>query len=242
MSHFLDNLLRGLDIPVNTKNDGPGRPGYAAGTATKEHMERKAFFGKLGVPEGMDPNLCLNNADHAPVPSATIFQEKPAHTIMCVLYARGCSEVEIAQETGYTPVHVKNVLAQPWAKRKVNLMMGGIQTVAEAVNHKLGGEMINTVQTVLNIRDDEKASPATRLQSCVVLMDRFLGKSTQTTINIDQRKKSELSDEDLARELAATEERISSLVLRQPVREASVTVTETHVTTTKQVTVNAAAA
>lgn len=109
-------------------------------------------------------------------PNFGILHEKPEHRLIILLKAQGHSNVEIARLTGYTNVWIGQVLRQPWAKEQLikEITKGG----QEAVQSLLQGEAIDSIFTIVSLRDTSD-DDGVRLRASQDLLDRHLGKATQ---------------------------------------------------------------
>lgn len=124
--------------------------------------------------------------------------EKPVHRLMCYMSLGGKTNKEIADETGYTPVAVSQILRSPEAKlfmdQEARRIAGG------QVENMFKAQLAQTFQTLVEIRDSGDASPATRVAACNSILDRAFGKPTvytksESTITYDDAK-SEMSEID----------------------------------------------
>lgn len=162
---------------------GPGRP-PGRGKTMAERLatpEAQAEYDRLRA-EGLSDLDILQNCQ-ATRASQTIAVEQPAHRIMVMLRAQGLSHREIADHTGYNEVAVGNILRQPWAKARL------VQMLADAgkdpLVEMLRGEVMNSVFTLMEVRDNAGEKGATRVAAARELLDRSLGKSVQRTENIN---------------------------------------------------------
>lgn len=109
-------------------------------------------------------------------PNFAIINEKPEHRLIVYLKARGLSNKEVADKTGYTQAWVSQITRQPWFRLRV------VQELKEAgmdqVSQLLKGSVVDSIFTLLEIRDDEEAPRAVRRACADSLLDRWLGKAT----------------------------------------------------------------
>jgi hypothetical protein len=223
MAHALDTIAQdpNSDVPHT-----PGRPGVVSGQASEDHIARKHLVSRLGTPPGMDQKDALGGmTGSAPVPPVAIYDEKPIHRTMVLLRSSGKTYKEIAEATEYSEVHVRTVCCQPWARQRMSqLAMDGQMDIQSL----LAGEIVKSVETLVEIRDDKKAPPSCRLQAVNQIMDRFLGKPT-ATVNVNQNKgvDPEADVASLDRQINELRERQMNLAGKGPVRSVSITVTET---------------
>ena len=121
-----------------------------------------------------DP-LRLFASDENPANFA-IIHEKPEHRLIVYLKARGLSNKEVAEKTGYTPMWVGQICRQPWFRLRLvqELREAGLDKVARL----LESSALDSIFTILEIRDDPTAPKAVRRACADSLLDRFLGKPT----------------------------------------------------------------
>jgi hypothetical protein len=136
--------------------------------------------------------------------SGTVLQsESPIHRAMILLKAQGLSNIEIAQRLDRTPACVSMVLRQPWAR--VRLLEELNAQGRPPIQQLLAASAYDSVQSLIDARDDEKARRSERIAAANSLLDRFMGKATTV---IDQHVTHEATTTDLAamqRELTALE-------------------------------------
>lgn len=110
-------------------------------------------------------------------PNLTILHERPEHRLIVYLKAQGMSNKEIAAKTGYGYQWVCQIIRQP-AFRKAFLEETKIAG-RDAVKSFLAGEVLNSVVTLVEIRDDVEAKEATRVAAANAILDRALGRPMQ---------------------------------------------------------------
>lgn len=124
--------------------------------AENGHKDADALFNQL------DPNLA-------------ILHEKPEHRQILWMKARGHSNRECAQATGYTDAWISQLTRQPWFR---SLLLKEMNDAGrDEVETLLEGAAADSVLKLIELRD--KAPPTVARQSAVDLLDRFLGKPTQ---------------------------------------------------------------
>lgn len=109
-------------------------------------------------------------------PGLTLKREQPQHRLFAHMRARGFSVKEIAKATGYTPVMVGLALRQPFARR---IIAKALERDDRAVGEALRAEVMPSIDTLVEIRDDDSAPKNARLGAAKELLDRYLGKATQ---------------------------------------------------------------
>lgn len=105
-----------------------------------------------------------------------IIHEKPEHRLIVYLKARGLSNKEVAEKTGYTQAWVSQICRQPWFRIRLvqELREAGMDKVAKL----LEASAVDSIFTLLEIRDDPTAPKAARRACADSLLDRWLGKPT----------------------------------------------------------------
>jgi hypothetical protein len=106
-----------------------------------------------------------------------IIREKPEHRLIVYLKAQGFSNKEIAERTGYTQPWLSQLTRQPWFRLRLvqELKEAGV----DAVQQVLKATVLDSVFTLIDIRDDPGAPKAVRAQTADRLLDRYFGKPTQ---------------------------------------------------------------
>lgn len=146
------------------------------------------------------------HGDKADTPSSNTASVhcQPVHILMCYMKAEGLSNKEIAKRTNYSNVQVGNICRQPWFRERF------LQITREAgiddVTAFLQGEVMNCVETLVELRETGTKDDAVRLAAVNATLDRALGKPTvtvknETSLNLSSATSSK---EDLERQLAAT--------------------------------------
>lgn len=121
-----------------------------------------------------NPNGLFNDRP----PNLAILHEKPEHRLAIMLKAKhGLSNREIARVLGYTDPWVSQLFRQPWAKERVLKEMNA--SGGDAITALLEAEAVNSLFTVIDIRDDPGAPKAVRGAMANSILDRFCGKPTQ---------------------------------------------------------------
>lgn len=130
--------------------------------------------------KGAREYIATENAIGAGSPVALrVIPEKPVHRMVCYMSLVGKRNREIAEELGLTVATVSAVLRQPWARK---FMTDESRHLAqEQFFAKLKGEVDKSISTLVELRDDEKVSPAVRASVSNSIVDRVLGKAIQRT-------------------------------------------------------------
>jgi predicted transcriptional regulator len=130
-------------------------------------------------------------------PYYTIKHERGEHRVICFLKAQGFSNKEIADQVGFTPVAVSNILRQPRAQQIV------AEEIARAgrpeVETLLQGATADAVRTLIEINANDAAKSSDRIAAANSLIDRVLGKPKQSLDLTTTKRADQLSDDELAK-------------------------------------------
>jgi hypothetical protein len=142
--------------------------------------------------------------------------EQPMHVLMCYMQAAGKTRKEIAEATGYTVFQVSLICRQPWFRSRFLDIVKEAGT--DAVEAFVKGETMNSLSTLVEIRDDSKTPGATRRQAACDILDRALGKPAVyvKTDNSHTLSSATTSKEEIERQLAATYSQLNSRGLPVP--------------------------
>lgn len=131
------------------------------------------------------------------LPNVAIKGEKIHHRMMCMLKLRGMSNREIAKHMDSSDAWVSNVLRQPWA---VEFMTGELAREGRDTLHELlASSAIDSVYTLIDMRDNKDAKPAERIQASNSLLNRYLGNPTQPIAHSGKVDMNNLPDSELAK-------------------------------------------
>jgi len=138
--------------------------------------------------EGIRP---LANADERK--GIKIDKENSRHRVLVYLFAQGGSAKNVFQQLGgrwddeknsavsgtgeYSYQHLLNIRRQPWFQNEL------LEVIAEngspLIEARLKLEMMASLETLIEIRDNTEEKGATRVTAANSLLDRYLGKPTQ---------------------------------------------------------------
>jgi hypothetical protein len=122
--------------------------------------------------------------------------EKWEHRIVAFLKAQGYSNKEIAERTGYTTASVSNIIQTPWAKQ---LIMEEINRSGRtAVDVLLQSTVVDNIEFLASTVNNDKAQTRDRISAANSLLDRALGKPTQTIAHKEAPNLDSLTDAELA--------------------------------------------
>tara|TARA_R110000868_G_scaffold160977_7_gene390835 strand:+ start:977 stop:1516 length:540 start_codon:yes stop_codon:yes gene_type:complete len=140
-------------------------------------------------------------------PNLAVLKERPEHRIMLYLKAQGLSNQEIADKCGYGYQWVCQIVRQPWFRKAFVELVE--EAGKDATEEFLRGEVLNSLNTLVDIRDDTKSKEASRVAAANAILDRALGKPTQhiQTERIGNSENAKEGMEQVDRELAAIREK-----------------------------------
>ncbi len=153
--------------------------------------------------ERNDPDRLFSSDDKEHIhdaPNLAIIHEKPVHRLIVYLKAQGHSNKEVADRTGLSQPWVSQITRQPWFRLRLvqELKEAGV----DAIESVLKSSALDSVFTLIDLRDDQTAPKAVRSACANSLLDRFRGKPVQTVQHEEKRlpKTSEISaiDHELA--------------------------------------------
>ena len=159
------------------------------------------------VQEKQQESVLITNTDNEPRPlfngrgpSYVLKAERPEHRIIIMLKAAGRTNVEIAEATGTTPVHVAHIVKQPWAVEQIlkEIEDAGRQPLIEML-HDMSMKALKFQDRLL---DDEQANKETRRKVSECVLDRVLGKANQPFSVDDKRQPSDMTLEEIDKRLA----------------------------------------
>jgi len=121
-----------------------------------------------------DPLRLFASEDNPP--NFAIIREKMEHRLIVYLKSQGLSNREVAERTGYSEQWVSQITRQPWFRLRLvhELKEAGLDKVAEL----LRSSALDSVWTLIDLRDDSNAPKAVRRACADSLLDRFLGRAT----------------------------------------------------------------
>lgn len=193
------------DLRSSNRGRPPGKGStYDAMRGTEAAERYKANL----LAEGLSPDDLLHNDELAP-PAVEMQREKIIHRAMVMMHAQGKGNKEIAEAFGYSPGHVGMVLRQPWARQLLitTLTECGKDLVTEA----LAANALDSVLTLVEVRDNPKAKDSDRIAACRDLLDRHLGKPTQR-VEVAKGLPSQVDISELDSELARLRDRQAQLL------------------------------
>lgn len=168
---------KGVDRRTLKENVQKRVDGHLKGTncGSNQLMENNPLQDHPVTDAAANDPLRLFSSDDNPANFA-IIHEKPEHRLIVYLKARGLSNTEVSEKTGYTKAWIGQICRQPWFRLRLvqELKEAGMDKVAKL----LESAALDSVFTILEIRDDPTAPKAVRRACADSLLDRFLGKPT----------------------------------------------------------------
>ena len=103
-------------------------------------------------------------------------KEQAWHKVAAILYALGASQAQIARELDRTPQAVCNLIRQPFFQSRVaEIMAENSRDIMELFK----AERINTLATLIALRDDPETPASVKTTVCKEIFDRTLGRPVQ---------------------------------------------------------------
>lgn len=186
MSNEAQGYLDRLEAALACEGDATpsrGRP--------KGKVAAKPFIASEYNPEG-----ALHNRYELPPSFAGVYKtEKYEHRVIAFLKSQGLTTKEIAEQVGYHPVSVGQILRIPWVAELIAQEI--VKAGRAGVEKVLRGDLMTNIEFLREVRDNDKNRVTDRLAACKELMDRTLGKSTQVVAHTELPAEA-LSDAQLA--------------------------------------------
>lgn len=122
--------------------------------------------------------------------------EKWQHRIIAYLKSQCMSNKEIAEQTGYSYTSVCQILQLPWVK---DVILDEIRRAGrEEVQEMLQASAVDSIHTMIQIRDSDKSKDRDKLTAAQALLNRLYGNPTQPITHSAQLDVSSLSDQELS--------------------------------------------
>lgn len=149
--------------------------------AMKEGREGAGYTSPLKVLDA--PVRDLHNAREAKRP---IERERFVHRMVAYLTLQGLTQKEIADKVSLAPATISNIQRQPWFRELVNheIALFG----RDAAQEILRGAAVDSVLTLIELRDDKNTPASVRRQSASEILDRVYGKATLNVHHHDSKQ------------------------------------------------------
>jgi hypothetical protein len=102
--------------------------------------------------------------------------EQPWHRAAAFAFALGASMKDVAEKLGRSQPAVQNLIRQPWFQKRVSALME--EYGAKDIIELFRAEQINSLCTLVSLRDDPEVSANNRIVCARDILDRALGKPT----------------------------------------------------------------
>lgn len=198
-----------------------GRPSVALGGASHikansaEGIARKYMLNLMGKP----PEIPEAGMYGATATQVELVKEKAEHRFVIYLKSLGQTTQEIAANTGYCEVHVRQILAQPWARQQLTRLLESSDP-ARLIPSMIAQAAAKSIEVLLDIRDNPKAADSVRAKVCDSLLDRFLGKAVQQ-VQLKQMRPEAVDDADIEQRLKELETAEREVLQRPKLRESA---------------------
>jgi hypothetical protein len=130
-----------------------------------------------------DPNLSesLRVNPHfvgTKVPMWELGTQQAWHKAAAFIFAMGVSAREVARRLDRSEPAVQNLTRQKWFQAEVTAIMAELGG-AKDIMKQIQGEQLNSLGTLVEMRDNPRVAAATRVSCARDILDRGLGKPTQ---------------------------------------------------------------
>ncbi len=127
-------------------------------------------------------------------PHYTIKREKFEHRVIAMLKVAGNTNKEIAEQTGFSPVAISNILRQPWIQDLMRQEQArSCRTVVQEV---LEAAALPSVEKLIEVRDKAPSMDVQR-KAANDLLDRIYGRPNQPISHTQAVDPSSLTDEEI---------------------------------------------
>lgn len=109
--------------------------------------------------------------------------EKEWHRLLGFMKARGLSNRECAEKLNKSETAISQVSRAPWFREQLEAVI--MEEGRDSLREVLNGEVLNSVYTLIDVRDDVAAKGSERIAAANSLIDRVLGKAPQTIQHVD---------------------------------------------------------
>lgn len=171
-------------------------------SALGDKLAEKYTRGVKPLPECELRDHRTNGLSGVPPPPLELKKENSNHRIMLYLAAQGYNCSEIAGITDYSPQQVSTVMRQEWFQKQLAGLLE--ESGKPVIDQLLSSEATNSLNTLLELRDNRQSPASVRAQCAFNILDRVLGKPVQKSesINHNFSRTSTMSMEELEKEQA----------------------------------------
>lgn len=153
-----------------------------------------------GINSSFEDHLFGACDPHGHYRQRVVLHEKPVHRLMQVMFSKGFTMDEIAQQVGYTKARVADVLRQPWAQ--MNVVKDIKASVQDEIKELLERNVLPTIKRIVTLTTDETAPHAVRLAASKEILDRFLGRPNQPITTTAAAEPAKLTNQELESRVA----------------------------------------
>ena len=122
-------------------------------------------------------------------PNRKIAKERSQHRLAAYLFSTGMSQTEIARKLGVTIATVSQWWRQPWMTQFVKEEMANGSR--DVLNEIIKGAAVDSVFTLITLRDEKATPAAVKRQCCSELLDRAHGQSAADCAQCRLRRRPE---------------------------------------------------
>jgi hypothetical protein len=122
-------------------------------------------------------------------------KENARHRAMLFMFARGDTDVMVAEQTGYSLVQIANIRRAPWMQEQIQaeIRKAGEKDVRDLLN-EMGP---NCLKGIYELAQNPEAKEEVKLRARQDIVDRWIGKACQPTKDETKGNLDELADADL---------------------------------------------
>lgn len=155
--------------------------------ATRQANMAAAQAARLNGTEGAGRDTTFWTHDDKGIPMASLAQnlnkEQPWHIMVMILKAKGVTNREIASRTGKSEGWISQLTRAGWFREQLEAMIA--EEGREALQSVLEGEGLNSLYTLIDVRDSDKSKGSEKIAAANSLLDRLVGKAPQTVQHVD---------------------------------------------------------
>lgn len=148
---------------------------------------------------------------HNSTSSKVLKHEKPWHRYALHLFARAKMNCkDIAECLQVSVSSVQTLIKQPWFQEQYNALVS--QRADSIYEQLLDGEDVNSLLTLVELRDNPNTKSATRAACAFDILDRMKGKAVQRTLSVSHAIKDNTSIDKMKQELVELEQEEQTLL------------------------------
>lgn len=155
--------------------------------AQRARMDKARAKRDAGIPGGTIQDHSFYTKGDKGVGTTSYYEnaksEQGWHRLLSFMKARGLSNKECAEKLGKTEATISQVSRAPWFREQLEAVI--MEEGRDSLREVLNGEVLNSVYTLIDVRDDVAAKGSERIAAASALIDRVLGKAPQTIQHVD---------------------------------------------------------